>query len=91
MAVGACGCSGGIFGQNYASLGGVDKVVPVDVLSPAARPIPTPSCTASSLRLAACSPPPLGGFASQGVFCSTYNPLDFKGRPSIAPFNHSAG
>ena len=32
VAAGACACSGGIFGQNYASLGGVDKVVPVDVL-----------------------------------------------------------
>ncbi len=44
VAVGACGCSGGIFGQNYASLGGVEEVLPVDVLSPAARPIRTPSC-----------------------------------------------
>ena len=34
VAVGACGCSGGIFGQNYASLGGVDKVIPVDVYIP---------------------------------------------------------
>ncbi len=30
VAVGACGISGGIFGQNYASLGSVDKVLPVD-------------------------------------------------------------
>jgi Ni,Fe-hydrogenase III small subunit len=34
VAVGACGCSGGIFGQNYASLGSVDKVIPVDVYVP---------------------------------------------------------
>src|SRR6202795_3084936 len=34
VAVGACGISGGIFGENYASLGGVDKVVPVDVYVP---------------------------------------------------------
>jgi Ni,Fe-hydrogenase III small subunit len=33
-AVGACGCSGGIFGLNYASLGGVDKAIPVDVYNP---------------------------------------------------------
>ena len=40
VAVGACACSGGIFGQNYASLGGVDKVVPVDVYVPGCPPNP---------------------------------------------------
>jgi Ni,Fe-hydrogenase III small subunit/formate hydrogenlyase subunit 6/NADH:ubiquinone oxidoreductase subunit I len=40
VAVGACGCSGGIFGQNYASLGGVDKVIPVDVYIPGCPPNP---------------------------------------------------
>jgi len=40
VAVGACACSGGIFGQNYASLGGVDKVIPVDVYVPGCPPNP---------------------------------------------------
>lgn len=40
VAVGACGCSGGIFGCNYASLGGVDKVIPVDVYIPGCPPPP---------------------------------------------------
>jgi len=40
VAVGACGCSGGIFGQNYASLGGVDNVIPVDVYIPGCPPNP---------------------------------------------------
>ena len=31
VAVGDCGCSGGIFGESYASLGGVASVIPVDV------------------------------------------------------------
>jgi Ni,Fe-hydrogenase III small subunit/formate hydrogenlyase subunit 6/NADH:ubiquinone oxidoreductase subunit I len=40
VAVGACGCSGGIFGQNYATVGGVDKVIPVDVYVPGCPPNP---------------------------------------------------
>ena len=41
VAVGACGCSGGIFGQNYATCGGVDSVLPVDVHIPGCPPNPT--------------------------------------------------
>jgi Ni,Fe-hydrogenase III small subunit/formate hydrogenlyase subunit 6/NADH:ubiquinone oxidoreductase subunit I len=40
VAVGACGISGGIFGENYASLGSVDKIVPVDVYIPGCPPRP---------------------------------------------------
>jgi Ni,Fe-hydrogenase III small subunit/ferredoxin len=40
VAVGACGISGGIFGKNYATLGGLDQVVPVDVFVPGCPPRP---------------------------------------------------
>jgi Ni,Fe-hydrogenase III small subunit/formate hydrogenlyase subunit 6/NADH:ubiquinone oxidoreductase subunit I len=41
VAVGACGCSGGIFGEGtYASLGSVDRVLPVDVYVPGCPPRP---------------------------------------------------
>ena len=40
VAVGACGISGGIFGTNYASLGGVDAAIPVDVYIPGCPPRP---------------------------------------------------
>jgi Ni,Fe-hydrogenase III small subunit len=41
VAVGDCGCTGGIFGESYASLGRVANVIPVDVTVPGCPPTPT--------------------------------------------------
>ena len=40
VALGDCGCDGGIFGANYASCGGVSSVIPVDVAIPGCPPAP---------------------------------------------------
>jgi Ni,Fe-hydrogenase III small subunit len=40
VAVGDCGCTGGIFGETYASRGRVSNVLPVDVAVPGCPPRP---------------------------------------------------
>ena len=40
VAVGDCGCNGGIFGESYASCGRVANVIPVDVAVPGCPPTP---------------------------------------------------
>jgi len=41
VAVGDCGCTGGIFGESYASCGKISNVIPVDVAVPGCPPTPT--------------------------------------------------
>jgi Ni,Fe-hydrogenase III small subunit len=40
VAIGDCGCTGGIFGESYASCGRVSHVIPVDVAVPGCPPSP---------------------------------------------------
>jgi Ni,Fe-hydrogenase III small subunit len=40
VAVGDCGCTGGVFGESYASAGRVANVIPVDVAVPGCPPTP---------------------------------------------------
>ncbi len=41
VATGDCGCTGGVFGESYASRGRVSNVIPVDVAVPGCPPRPT--------------------------------------------------
>jgi Ni,Fe-hydrogenase III small subunit len=41
VALGDCGCTGGIFGESYATCGRVSNVIPVDVAVPGCPPSPT--------------------------------------------------
>jgi Ni,Fe-hydrogenase III small subunit len=41
VALGDCGCTGGVFGESYASCGRVANVIPVDVTVPGCPPTPT--------------------------------------------------
>lgn len=41
VAVGDCGCNGGVFGTSYASFGGINNVIPVDFCIPGCPPSPT--------------------------------------------------
>jgi Ni,Fe-hydrogenase III small subunit len=41
VAIGDCGCNGGIFGESYASCGKVANVIPVDVVVSGCPPTPT--------------------------------------------------
>ena len=56
VAIGDCGCTGGIFGETYATCGKVSNVIPVDVTVPGCPPKPL-----DILRgiLTAVSPPPI--------------------------------
>jgi Ni,Fe-hydrogenase III small subunit len=41
VAAGACACTGGVFGESYASCGRIANVLPVDVAVPGCPPSPT--------------------------------------------------
>jgi Ni,Fe-hydrogenase III small subunit len=40
VAIGECACTGGVFGESYASCGRVSNVIPVDVVVPGCPPAP---------------------------------------------------
>jgi Ni,Fe-hydrogenase III small subunit len=58
VALGDCGCDGGIFGQSYASLGRVSNVIPVDVAVAGCPPSPQRILTGILTAISARRPQP---------------------------------
>jgi Ni,Fe-hydrogenase III small subunit len=58
VAVGECGCNGGIFGESYASFGRVANVIPVDVEIPGCPPTPIALLQGILAAITAYAPPP---------------------------------
>ena len=60
VAVGECGCNGGIFGESYASCGRVSNVIPVDLAVPGCPPTPVEILRGILTAVRRCRPRPEG-------------------------------
>ena len=58
VAVGECGCNGGIFGESYASCGRVSNVIPVDLEVPGCPPAPLEILRGILTAVGRCRPRP---------------------------------
>ena len=58
VAVGECGCNGGIFGESYASCGRVSNVIPVDLAVPGCPPAPVEILRGILTAVGRCGPRP---------------------------------
>ena len=59
IAAGECACGRGIFGESYATLGAVDKLLPIDVAIPGCPPSPRALLQGILAALRAAAAPPL--------------------------------
>src|SRR4249919_3456024 len=66
VAVGECGCTGGIFGESYASMGRVGNVIPVDVEVPGCPPTPVALLQGILAAVTKAAPPPAPGDREPG-------------------------
>jgi Ni,Fe-hydrogenase III small subunit len=57
IAAGACACGDGIFGESYATMGAVEKLLPIDVKIPGCPPSPTALLQGILAALVAAAPP----------------------------------
>ena len=60
VALGDCGCTGGIFGESYASCGRVSNLIPVDVAVPGCPPSPTRILQGILTAISRSAPSPAG-------------------------------
>ena len=58
VAAGTCACTGGIFGESYASLGKLDSVIPVNVRIAGCPPTPTQLLEGLLAAITRAAPPP---------------------------------
>lgn len=66
IAAGECACGGGIFGESYATIGAVSKLLPVDVAIPGCPPSPTALLQGILAAIQAAAPPPVKMEPSMG-------------------------
>jgi Ni,Fe-hydrogenase III small subunit len=57
IAAGDCACGNGVFGENYATIGAVDRVLPIDVRIPGCPPSPGALLQGILAALGAAAPP----------------------------------
>jgi len=58
IAAGECACGRGIFGEGYATIGAVSKILPVDVTIPGCPPSPTALLRGILAAISRAAPPP---------------------------------
>jgi Ni,Fe-hydrogenase III small subunit len=58
IAAGECACGTGIFGDSYATVGAVDRVLPVDVRIPGCPPSPAALLQGILAAISVAAPPP---------------------------------
>ncbi len=75
VALGDCGCTGGIFGECYASRGRISNVIPVDVAVPGCPPHPTRIL--AGILAAIASHSPLPGLATASDSAAVPDVRDF--------------
>ncbi|MEO7761965.1 MAG: NADH-quinone oxidoreductase subunit B family protein [Casimicrobiaceae bacterium] len=75
VAIGDCGCTGGVFGENYASRGPVSNVIPVDVAVPGCPPTPHAIIQGILTAISAGpgTPGPVAGAASEKKSADDYS------------------
>jgi Ni,Fe-hydrogenase III small subunit len=92
VAAGGCACTGGIFGESYASLGRVSHVLPVNVEIPGCPPSPRQLLEGILAAVTVAAPSP-GGQPGGGTAIGAHRPVDDRsgGSEPIGPRDAERG